>query len=53
MDAIKEFLAGVNWENVKTLIVEYVNGLDIEGLFNDFVSFVKDLIVAITGGTAE
>ena len=49
MDAVKEFIAGIDWEAVKTLVVDFVNGLNLEGLFNELVAFVQDLVKVIVG----
>ena len=49
MDAVKEFLAGIDWEALKTLVTDFVSGLDIEGFFNEIVAFVQDLVKVIVG----
>lgn len=49
MDAVKEFIAGIDFEALKTVITEFVNGLDIEGFFNEIVAFVQDLVKVIVG----
>ena len=49
MDAVKEFIAGIDFEALKTVVVDFFNSLDIEGFFNEIVAFVQDLVKVIAG----
>ena len=49
MDAIMAYLEGINWENIGTLVTDFIAKMDIPGFFEQVVNFFKDLFTVIAG----
>lgn len=49
MDEIKEMFEGVNWDNIMTVVADYVTPIDVSKIINDLFSFFMNVVGVFLG----